>query len=190
MSAVARDPDVTAIVLAGGEGRRMGGVDKGLLEFAGRPLVEHVLARIAPQVGAVILSANRNGEVYARYGFPVVADRRAGFNGPLAGIEAALAAVGTPWALVVPCDLPALPADLNARLAAARAPAVAVAGGRRHAVLRLPSDSAGRIAALLDAGERRVSALCSALDAVEVGFDDAADGFVNLNTPAELTRRA
>lgn len=180
------NPEVTLVVLAGGEGRRMGGLDKGLLGLDGRPLIAHVLARVAPQVGAVVLSANRNREVYERFGHPVVADRRAGHLGPLAGIEAALVETRTPWALVVPCDLPFLPADLEARLARVGRPAVAAAAGRRHAVIRLPAAAAAAVSRLLDADERRFGALCDALGATEVEFDDCPDAFRNINTPEAL----
>ena len=186
--------DVTLVVLAGGEGRRMGGVDKGLQPFRGRPLIEHVIERVGPQTAGVLISANRNRDQYARYGYPVTADLRPDFPGPLAGIEAALTRLATPWALVAPCDLPGLPLDLRARLGAAldrsgTGAAVACSQGRRHAVLLLPADCLELVRRLLDGDERRVRALIDALSACEVDFalgDDGVDAFANVNTRADL----
>ena len=95
---------ITAVILAGGRGRRMGGDDKGLVELNGRPLIKHVLAVIAPQVSSVILNANRNLDRYAGFGYPVVRDDLLGFQGPLAGFAAAMAAATTPYLITMPCD--------------------------------------------------------------------------------------
>ena len=111
--------DVTGIVLAGGLGRRMGGVDKGLVMLEGRAMVAHVLDRLAPQVGAIVVNANQNRERYAAFGHPVVADAVGGFAGPLAGLHAGMTAASTPFVVTVPCDSPFLPLDLVARLARA-----------------------------------------------------------------------
>ncbi|HMX17345.1 MAG TPA: molybdenum cofactor guanylyltransferase, partial [Rhodocyclaceae bacterium] len=110
---------VTGLVLAGGLGRRMGGADKGLLDYAGRALVAAAIERLRPQVGTLMVNANRNGEAYAAFGFPVLADAVAGFAGPLAGLQAGLAACTTPLLVTVPCDSPDAPRDLVARLGAA-----------------------------------------------------------------------
>ncbi len=107
---------VTGVILAGGTGRRMGGVDKGLVALDGKPMVEHVLARLAPQVDAVLINANQNLDRYARLGVPVVPDAIPGFAGPLAGFSAGLAAAMTEFVVTVPCDSPFLPHDLVARL--------------------------------------------------------------------------
>lgn len=109
---------ITGVVLAGGQGRRMGGVDKGLVELSGRSLVSHVLSVMAPQVGPVMINANRHHDVYAALGYPVVADIITGSAGPLAGFHAALKAASTPLVLMVPCDTPALPDALVASLLA------------------------------------------------------------------------
>ena len=109
---------ITGVVLAGGMGRRMGGVDKGLAELAGRSLVSHVLAAIVPQVSQVMINANRHQEVYAALGYPVIADLIAGSAGPLAGFHAGLRAASTPLVLMAPCDTPALPDSLVASLQA------------------------------------------------------------------------
>jgi len=123
---------ITALILAGGASSRMGGIDKGLVDVAGHPLVEHVAARLSPQVAGVLISANRNLPLWRRYGWPVLTDAAPAGRGPLAGILAGLEQCPTDWLLVVPCDAPALPQDLAARLAAAdpsRPLRVAHAGG-------------------------------------------------------------
>jgi len=123
--------EITGLLLAGGRGSRMGGLDKGLQPLAGRPLVEHVLERLRPQVGPLLISANRHLEHYARYGCPVLPDGDDQFAGPLAGLLAGLRHCESDWLLCVPCDAPRLPLDLAERLSAAL---------RRHsgALLALP----------------------------------------------------
>lgn len=121
---ISRD-DITGLVLAGGQGSRMGGVDKGLQLLDGQPLARLALQRLQPQVGALLLSANRHQGDYealaAPFHAPVLADGLAGYAGPLAGFLAGLAHCATPWLLTVPCDSPRLPADLARRLADAAA---------------------------------------------------------------------
>lgn len=104
--------EITGLVLAGGQSVRLGGADKALLRLRGRPLIEYVLAALRPQVEALLINANRNPACYATYGHPVLPDLRPDFPGPLAGLEAGLAASKTPWLLYAPCDATALPADL------------------------------------------------------------------------------
>ncbi len=183
--------EITGLVLAGGRGTRMGGLDKGLVELDGKPLVAHVLARLAPQVGALLISANRNLDRYAALGAPVVTDlpEHGPFAGPLAGIRAALAALRTPWLAVVACDTPNLPLDLVERLAAgldgARA-SVAAAGGRTHALCcLLHSTLRASLDAALARGERRVAAWLAGVGARAVEFADAG-AFANFNAPADL----
>jgi molybdopterin-guanine dinucleotide biosynthesis protein A len=183
--AVAR---IAGVVLAGGRGARMGGLDKGWVQFEGRALVEHALARLAPQVATVLISASRNVERYRTLGCPVVEDapeHRGHFLGPLAGMLAALRAAPLPWAAFVPCDAPALPLDLVARLAAAgtggRA-ALACCGGQREPVFcLLPKAMVAELAAAVQQGERRPGAFLHRVEAVEVAFDDAT-AFANINT--------
>jgi molybdopterin-guanine dinucleotide biosynthesis protein A len=105
-----------AVILAGGRGTRMGGADKGLVEYQGRPLIEWILDAIRPQVDEVLISANRNLETYAGYGCRVVPDTLPDFPGPLAGVLAAMNSVTAEWLLVVSCDTPHLPDDLLHRL--------------------------------------------------------------------------
>lgn len=185
--------EITGLVLAGGRGQRVGGRDKGLLDFKGAPLALQVLERLRPQVGSLLISANRNAEVYAQWA-PVIADDPAQcFAGPLAGIDAALRASKTPWLAVVPCDLPQLPTDAIARLVqglgvppaapGARA-AYAVNDGRHALICMLHRDLAPALGQLLHAGERRIGAMYAALHAVAVPF--AGSELVNLNAPADL----
>lgn len=181
---------ITAILLAGGEGRRLGGRDKGLVPFHGRPLVETVLERLAPQVGGVVISANRNLELYGAYGRPVVSDGNDGFLGPLAGVTAALAVVETPYALLAPCDVPLLPEDLAARLAAGIGDAeVALPDDgehRQHAFALLKSGLRPRFSACLEEGRRGLGRCFATLRTVTVDFSDRAQAFRNLNTDEEL----
>jgi molybdopterin-guanine dinucleotide biosynthesis protein A len=183
---------ITGIVLAGGLGRRMGGVDKGLQLLHGKPMVAHVLARLTPQVGRVIINANQNRDRYASFGHPVVGDEVSGFAGPLAGLHAGLKASDTPLVATVPCDSPFLPADLVARLeraAAGRAVAVAKTGDQAHPVFALVRRTAlDNLEAFLRNGGRKIDAWYGALPFVEVSFDDEVAAFRNINTLEELNR--
>ena len=188
--------DVTGIVLAGGQGRRMGNVDKGFVELAGRPLVAHVIARLAPQVATIVVNANRNAERYAEFGYPVVADSVGGYAGPLAGLHAGLAAAKTEFVVTSPCDSPFLPDDLVARLAAAfdaRPIDIAVARtfDQPHPVFALARRSLlPHLARFLEGGGRKIDAWYATLPMSEVGFDDEVDAFRNINTPADLAQSA
>lgn len=187
---------VTGIVLAGGLGRRMGSVDKGLQPLQGRPLVAHVLDRLRPQVDALIVNANQNQDTYVALGTPygarVVPDAVGGFAGPLAGLHAGMAAATTPLCVTVPCDSPFLPADLVARLrdaleAAAAQLAVAKTFDQPHPVFALVRRDVGdHLADFLAAGGRKIDAWYATLRTVEVAFDDEAEAFQNINTRDEL----
>jgi molybdopterin-guanine dinucleotide biosynthesis protein A len=183
---------ISGIVLAGGLGRRMGGVDKGLQPLRGKAMVEHVLARLAPQVDEIVINANQNLERYAAFGHRVVSDRVSGFAGPLAGLQAGLEAVSQPLAVTVPCDSPFLPADLVARLQqhlGSNDLAVAKTGDQPHPVFALVRRSvATNLAAFLAGGGRKIDAWYASLKVVEVAFDDEADAFRNINTLEELGR--
>jgi molybdopterin-guanine dinucleotide biosynthesis protein A len=183
---------ITGIVLAGGMGRRMGGVDKGLVALSGQPMVAHVIARLAPQVGPLVINANQNGERYAAFGHPVVPDDVVGFAGPLAGLHAGLTRAATPWVVTVPCDSPFLPHDLAVRLGShlARAGAqlaVAKTFDQPHPVFAMVrSDVLPHLTAFLAGGGRKIDAWYAGLATVEVGFDDEAAAFRNINTIDEL----
>ena len=184
--------DVTGIVLAGGQGRRMGGVDKGLVPFRGAPMVAAVIGRLAPQVGAIVVNANQNPDAYEALGHRVVPDSVGGFAGPLAGLHAGLAAASTPWVVTVPCDSPFLPSDLVARLAggileANAQLAVARTFDQPHPVFALVRrDVQPHLEAFLAGGGRKIDAWYATLAVVEVAFDDEADAFRNINTRDEL----
>jgi molybdopterin-guanine dinucleotide biosynthesis protein A len=184
--------EVSGIVLAGGLGRRMGGVDKGLQPLRGRPMVEHVLARLSPQVGEIIINANQNAETYAKFGHRVVADDIAGFAGPLAGLHAGLKAARHPLVVTVPCDSPFLPSDLVFRLHSSLKDndlAVAKTGDQAHPVFALVKKTLLKnLEAFLTGGGRKIDAWYASLKYVEVLFDDEADAFRNINTREELTR--
>jgi molybdopterin-guanine dinucleotide biosynthesis protein A len=188
--------DVTGVVLAGGQGRRMGGVDKGLVELAGTPMIAHVLARLAPQVGDVLINANQNLDRYRAFGQPVVEDAVGGFAGPLAGLHAGLARAGGELVVTVPCDSPFLPRDLVTRLRAAldrdgAQLAVAKTFDQPHPVFALVRrDVLPNLAAFLAAGGRKIDTWYAALRIVEVAFDDEADAFRNINTADELAAAA
>lgn len=194
-SPAARCADVTGLILAGGRGARLGGADKGLLELTGRPLVQHVAGRLAPQVGRLLLSANRSHARYRALGFAPLDDGPYPYAGPLAGLRAGLLACDTSWLLAVACDLPRLPSDLCARLLAA-APtqdtrARVPFDGTRHqyACLLLPTDALAVVENSLQAGRRSLRTLLAAIG--WLGVDFAADmrtqdAFANFNTPADF----
>jgi molybdenum cofactor guanylyltransferase/molybdopterin-guanine dinucleotide biosynthesis protein MobB len=191
-------------LLAGGRSLRMGGGDKALRTLAGQPLIQHAIARLKPQVASLMLSANGDPARFSAFGLPVVADETAQFQGPLAGVLAALrfCAAFDPrvrFVASVSTDAPFIPDDLVARLgealeadAGARV-AVACSGGRRHHVIGLwRIEAADEIADALARGERRAETMVDRLGAVSVTFPDvvvggrAIDPFFNINTPDEL----
>lgn len=188
---------ITGLVLAGGRGSRMGGVDKGLQPHRGEPLTRLALERLRPQVGALRLSANRNLDLYAGFGVPVCPDLLPEYPGPLAGLHAGLSACTTPWLVSVPCDTPDFPPDLVARLTAAlqaEGAEVAVAAcledgvERRQPVFCLVStDLEDDLAAFLQTGERAVGRWLARHRVATAVFDDAA-AFFNANTPDDLER--
>ena len=108
--------DITGLILAGGRAQRMGGIDKGLIPFMGKPLIEHAIARLTPQVTSILINANRNQDRYAQYGHAVIADLHPDFAGPLAGFAAGLEHCKTEYLLSVPCDSPVFPLDLSERM--------------------------------------------------------------------------
>ena len=181
---------VAAVILAGGQGSRMGGVDKGLMEYRGRPLVEWALAVLGPQVDEIVISANRNLDTYAAYGYRVLPDPLPDYPGPLAGVLAALQKVTADWLVVAPCDSPRLPADLVARLLhaahQAHVPLAVAADEARthHTCFVVRTDQCDSLAAYLARGERAVRHWQAGLPSTSVLFDAA--GFANYNRAGDL----
>ncbi len=192
---------ITGLVLAGGRGSRMGGVDKGLQNHRGVPLALHALLRLQLQVGALMINANRNIGAYEAFGAPVWYDPplngSENFAGPLAGFLAGLEHCETPWMVTVPCDTPDFPEDLVARLAEAAerdeadiAYATTLEDGREqsHPVFcLLRSELSESLVAFLHGGGRKIDAWLGQHKAVGVRFDDAR-AFFNANTTAELAQ--
>ncbi len=183
---------VTGLILAGGKGSRMGGVDKGLQAFRGRRLVDHVYERLAPQVGGIIINANQNQDEYRSFGVRVVSDAIGGFAGPLAGFHAGLSVSKRPFLASVPCDSPFLPADLVERLhgrldEAGAELAVAKTGDQPHPVFSLMRRGVlDHLTDFLKGGGRKIDAWYATLSVVEVAFDDEPEAFSNINTREEL----
>ncbi len=197
--------DITGLVLAGGRGTRMGSVDKGLQNFHGVPLALHALRRLQPQVGSVLLNANRNLDAYAGFGAPVCSDALAGYPGPLAGFLSGLAHCGTPWLLTVPCDTPLFPTDLAARLleaaertgadlAMAAAPETDPDTGTLHwrrqpVFCLLRASLQPSLAQYVENGGRKIGAWAEQHACTLVPFGapgDQPQAFYNANTLAEL----
>jgi len=184
--------EITGLILAGGQGRRMGGVDKGLTLLRGRPMIAWVLERFAPQVSDVLINANQNLDRYESFGHPVVRDEIGGYAGPLAGLQVGMKAAHTPFILTAPCDSPFLPGDLAARLFGALqaqgADVAVVKTGKWHqpvfALVR--SSLLAHLTAFLEKGGRKIDAWYATTKLVEVTFDDEEAAFSNINTPEEL----
>ena len=186
--------DITGIVLAGGQGRRMGGTDKGLIDVGGSPLVLRVLARLEPQVARVMINANQNVARYEAFGHPVASDLLPEFAGPLAGLQAGMTMATTRYVVTVPCDSPALPLDLVARLATALALSnasvcVARTGDRAQPVFALVARAMlPQLTAFLADSGRKIDAWHATVGAIHVDFADEAGAFRNINTPADLAQ--
>jgi molybdopterin-guanine dinucleotide biosynthesis protein A len=189
--------DITGLVLAGGRGSRMGGVDKGLQAYRGVPLAKHALQRLAPQVGTVMINANRNLESYAAMGAPVCADVLPDYAGPLAGFLAGLDRCETPWLVTVPCDSPLFPLDLVARLAQAlddddADAEIAMAASLEDGELRtqpvfclMKASLRSSLVEFTAGGQRKIDRWTARHRCVEVRFDDPL-AFFNANTLDEL----
>lgn len=183
--------DLTAVILAGGRGRRMGGSDKGLVDLEGRPLIAHVLNGITPQVGTVLINANRNAAQYEAFGYQVVGDTLDGFQGPLAGFASAMAAASTPYILTLPCDGPLVPPDYATRMIDALETsgseiAVAHDGDRMQPVhALLPVGLMSDLGAFLAGGDRKIDLWYSRRQVALADFSDCPDVFRNINTPGD-----
>jgi len=183
---------VTGVILAGGRGSRMGSVDKGLKPLRGKPMVQWVAERFAPQVAEVLINANQNINKYQTLGYKVIPDAIGGFAGPLAGLHRGLSEASHDLVATAPCDSPFLPTDLILRLHAAMEKAgadltVAKTGDQPHPVFCLCRKSVlASLTQFLDSGGRKIDAWYARLKVVEVLFDDQASAFSNINTEEEL----
>ncbi|TSA19743.1 MAG: molybdenum cofactor guanylyltransferase [Betaproteobacteria bacterium] len=192
-----RHAHTSAILLSGGRGSRLGGIEKGLAPLAGRPLISWVIHRIAAQVDEIVISANRQLNDYRALGHPVIADtlhddQLSSFAGPLAGILAAAAHTHAEWLLVVPCDTPFLPRDLVARLHAASTPTqrlVRASDAKRihYAVMLLHRSLLPDMADFLSEGQRSVQHWHARHPVAEASFADPT-AFANLNTAEDFVR--
>ncbi len=183
---------VSAIILAGGRATRMNGVDKGLIQFQNKPLIQHIINRLLPQVGEIIINANREIAQYEAFGLQVLQDAIQDFVGPLAGVALGLSHAKHDLVLFVPCDSPLLPLDLaqrlyNGMLESRTDIAVACSDGDAHPVFCLCKKSLlPSLQAFLDKGERKVGAWQKNQKYCEVDFSDCIDALVNLNTLEDL----
>jgi molybdenum cofactor guanylyltransferase len=181
--------DITALMLCGGEGRRLGGVQKALLDLQGQPLVSWQLTALASYVGSIVISANEDLRHYAALGYPVVTDVVPGL-GPLGGLQSALAQVSTPWVFVCPGDMPYMDGRVIDRLReqVGVSPAVYPFDGSREQYLcaLIRSDSIAALEAYLADGNRSAHGYLTAIAAVRVNMPDLRDCFVNVNDPETL----
>ena len=187
--------DITGLILAGGLSTRMGGRDKGLQLLEGRPMITHIIERLQPQVGHLLINANQNYEAYEVFGLPMIADVISNFVGPLAGMHAGLSHCTTPYLLSVPCDCPFFPTDLARRLSDALmssgadvAYAVMINQNQteHHPVFcLLKRDVMVGLGEYLSEGGRKVLTWMSSQAHVQVVFDDHS-AFLNINTPDDL----
>jgi molybdopterin-guanine dinucleotide biosynthesis protein A len=187
--------DITGLILAGGRGSRMGGADKGLQNHLGMPLAMHALMRLSPQVGHMMINANRNLGAYESFGVPVWPDALADYPGPLAGFLAGLEHCETPYLVTVPCDTPNFPEDLVTRLAQALAVndaeiAMASTTGPGGAQVQpvfclMKSTLLESLVRFTQSGQRKIDRWTAEHRCVEVPFDDEA-AFFNANTADEL----
>ncbi|MCK5901548.1 MAG: molybdenum cofactor guanylyltransferase [Cocleimonas sp.] len=183
--------DITALILAGGRGQRLGGKDKGLVCYKNKPFIEHVLERIEPQVSTVLINANRNKAQYQAYGYPVIQDSLAHYQGPLAGLLSAMPQVKTRYILMLPCDAPLLPLDLGLRMISS------IAYYPEHILLAhdgqqtqfvhalIPTRLQANLEQFLAQGERRVGLWYAQHQVKSVDFSDIPEAFSNINTPEQ-----
>lgn len=187
---------ITGLILAGGRAQRMGGIDKGLIPFLGKPLIASAISRLQNQVGSILINANRNITKYASYGYPVILDETPDFSGPLAGFSVGLKTCKTPYLLTSPCDSPLLPLDLGVLLAAE------MERGDFQLVYASSKESDGKVWAqpvfclmradlldtlklFLEKGNLKIDHWFKELHSSTVIFENA-NAFANINTPEEL----
>jgi len=185
------EKDITAVILAGGQGRRMGGQDKGLIVVDGQVLVAILIDKLKPQTSNILINANRNQERYQAFGYPVISDQLDGYQGPLAGFACAMNAIDTDFILTLPCDGPLLAADYVARFIVSQAetgaPICVADDGERlqpvHALIKV--DLLSSLNSFLDSGDRKIDRWYALHDFARTDFADCADMFRNINTPSD-----
>jgi molybdenum cofactor guanylyltransferase len=186
--------NITAMILAGGQGSRMGGQDKGLVKLGRKTMIEHVIAALKPQAAGLILNANRNIPEYENLGYTVISDDMQGFNGPLAGILAGLDHIRTPYLLCAPCDVPGLPEDMGLRLCKAMEDqqgelAVVHDGEHLHPTCALvPKDLREDLRAYLLRGERKLRSWCQSHRLALADYSEMPERFTNINNASELLK--
>jgi len=187
--------NITAVILAGGKGQRLEGQDKGLVPYKGKTLIKHVIERLQPQVGNMVINANRNQEIYVDYGYPIISDEMSDFQGPLAGFATAMKMVKTDYIVTLPCDGPSLPLDLIQRMLttlntfndASNCVAVAHDGERLQPVHALiPVTLIDSLEKFLANGDRKVDLWYAQHELVLVDFSDQPDAFFNINKKEQL----
>ena len=189
-------PSITGVILAGGQARRMGGDDKGLVPFQTRPLIQYAINAIKSQVNQVVINANRNLEQYQYYGYPVISDSLEGFQGPLAGMLSAMETAQTDYILTVPCDSPFISTQLRQRmmetlLLTGKQIAVATDGERLQPVFCLiPCYLKDDLKQFLLNGDRKIDIWLAQHELAVVDFSDQPDTFINFNHPEDLAQRA
>lgn len=188
---------ITGLILAGGRAQRMGGIDKGLISFHGKPLIESTISRLKPQVSTILINANRSITKYSYYGYPVLMDQTPDFSGPLAGFSIGLKHCKTPYLLTSPCDSPLLPIDLAEKMA------VELEDNNLELVFASSKEADGKIwsqpvfclmknslqdslDAFLSKGDLKIDRWFKELRSGTVVFENA-QAFSNVNTPEELT---
>lgn len=187
--------NITAVILAGGKGRRLEGQDKGLVNYKGKALIQHVIERIQPQVGNIVINANRNKETYESYGYPTICDEMSDFQGPLAGFATAMKTVKTDYIVTLPCDGPALPLDLVSRMLSklntfndiSNCITVAHDGEWLQPVHALiPVALIDSLEKFLANGDRKIDLWYAEHELVLVDFSDQPDAFFNINKKEQL----
>jgi len=186
--------DVTGVILAGGQARRMGGQDKGLVMLNGKPMIEIIIDAFKPQTSRLLINANRNHDHYLKYGFDIVADELSGFCGPLAGMASALQTIDTDYLVTAPCDSPFIPHDLVQRLADAldnKSAEISVAhdGQRIQPVFCMLNKSVLQsLKNYLAAGDRKIDRWFKQHDFAIADFSDKPETFDNINTHEDIEK--
>lgn len=186
--------DITGVILAGGQARRMHSEDKGLIQLNNKPMIQHVIDKISPQVNSLLINANRNQMEYERFGHPVIADELGGFSGPLAGFSCALNHIDTPFMITMPCDSPFIPEDLVKRMVISMLDndsdiAVVETNNRLQPVFCLLKKSLSKsLKEYLEEGERKIDKWFERHNMSIADFSNQSEAFDNINTPEDLNK--